>query len=585
MTQPLRTKIVATIGPASQDHQVLEAMIRAGMNVARLNFSHGDHAFHARSIELVRAAAAQVGKPVALLADLQGPKLRVGTIEGEGVRLEAGQLVTLSTEEDVGHNGVIPVQCEGLPAAVEPGDRILLDDGLIELEVVNTAEHAVEARVIVGGVLRSKKGLNLPRTSLNISAITNKDRHDLQFALLHHVDWVALSFVRTAQEILELKELIRQASAFGHLVPVIAKIEKPEALSNLDAIIQAADGIMVARGDLAIETSSEEVPLIQKEIIRACNVAGKPVITATQMLESMVHNPRPTRAEASDVANAIFDGTDAVMLSAETASGAYPVESVRMMARIAARAEEALVEHLPKPIRASEYHHSVAEAVAHAAVMTAMELKARAIITPTMSGSTARLVSKFRPPQLIVATTPNVAVQRRLVLHWGVHPFLAPRTENTDKMIETSVDVARREGFAAEGDIVVLAAGMAGSPPGSTDLMKVHSIRRVLGRGTGIGDHVVTGRVRKLIPPVDPSLEIGPDEIIVAPKTDHSFIDVAQRAAGLIVERGGTDSHAALLAVELGVPTVVGVKGATHRLEDGQKITLDARQGVIYEGA
>ncbi len=580
----LRTKIVATIGPASQNAETLEAMIRAGMNVARLNFSHGDHAFHARTIELVRAAAAAVSRPVALLADLQGPKLRVGLMEGEGVHLEEGQVVTLTTEPVTGHERIIPVQFEALPQAVEPGDRILLDDGLIELQVLERDEKTVKARVVVGGLLKSRKGLNLPRTSLNISAITEKDRQDLQFALAHQVDWVALSFVRTAQEVLNLKELIRQTAPFGRPVPVIAKIEKQEALLNLDEIVEAADGIMVARGDLAIETSSEEVPLAQKRIIHKCNQAGKPVITATQMLESMIHNPRPTRAEASDVANAIFDGTDAVMLSAETASGKYPVESVRMMAQIAARTEQELLKQLPRQ-GFPQPNRRVAEAVAHAAVMTAVELGARLIITPTMSGSTARLVSKFRPPQLIVATTPNPDVQRQLLLYWGVYPFFAPRTENTDDMLNRSVDVALQQGLAEEGDIVVLTAGTAGSPPGSTDLMKVHAIRRVLGRGTGIGDQIVAGRVRCLFPPVDPKLEVEPDEIIVAPKTDPSFIDVAQRAAGLIVEQGGAQSHAALLAAELGVPTIIGVKGATRALRDGQPVTMDTRKGIVYEGA
>lgn len=579
----LRTKIVATIGPASRSPEMLEQLIRAGVNVVRLNMSHGDHALHAENIERVRAASAAVGRPVAILADLQGPKLRVGQMSGEGVDLIPGQKVTLSTEGDlIGHDHIVPVQYDGLPAAVDPGDRILLDDGLLELQVLDTSEKTITAEVIIGGLLKSNKGLNLPRASLAISAITEKDREDLIFALEHQVDWIALSFVRTAQEVLELKDLIRQASAFGRPVPVIAKIEKPEAYRNIDAIIAVSDGIMVARGDLAIETSSEEVPMMQKTIIRKCNRAGVPVITATQMLDSMIRNPRPTRAEASDVANAILDGTDAIMTSAETAAGKYPLRTIETMVKIAARAEEAMFEMGLRTYTDEEY--SVAEAVARATVETAVELRAAAIITPTMSGSTARLVSKYRPPQIIVATTPSPMVQRQLALYWGVVPLLARRTESTDEMINSSIRAAMEQGLVQEGDTVVLTAGTAGSPAGSTDLMKVQVIKRVLGQGTGIGNQVVSGRVRRLEAPVDPQLDIESDEIIVTSRTDRSFVAVAQRAAGLVAEAPGLSSHAAILAVELGVPAIVGVENATRSLTDNQLITLDTRQGVIYEG-
>jgi pyruvate kinase len=580
----LRTKIVATVGPASRSPEMLEQMIEAGIDVVRLNFSHGDHAMHMETIERVRAASAKVGQPVAILGDLQGPKLRVGQMAGDGVLLTPGQSLTLTTERKViGEGDLIPVQYEGLPHALEAGDRILLDDGLLEMNVTGTDETTLSAEVVIGGVLKSNKGMNLPRASLTISAITEKDIADLHFALEHQIDWIALSFVRGAQEVLDLKRMIREASAFSRPVPVISKIEKPEAVRNIEEIIAVSDGIMVARGDLAIETSSEEVPMVQKMIIRACNRAGIPVITATQMLDSMIRNPRPTRAEASDVANAILDGTDAIMLSGETASGAYPLRAVQMMHKIAEHAEAELVAGGLRRFDVEE-KPGIPAAVAHATVETASELRAAAIITPTMSGSTARLISKYRPAMPIVATTPSPLVQRQLALYWGVIPLLARRTESTDDMLSASVRAALEHGLVSEGDTVVLTAGTAGSPAGTTDLMKVQVIERIIASGVGIGNQTVAGRVRVLRAPIDPMLELEPDEIIVTDKTDRSYVNVAQRAAGLITEQGGLNSHAAILAVELGIPTLVGVDDAVRKLRDGQVITLDARQGQVFEG-
>lgn len=578
----VRTKIVATIGPASRSPEMLEKLIEAGLDVARVNFSHGNHAMHAETIERIRTASVKVGIPIAILGDLQGPKLRVGQMGGEGVTIIPGQRLTLTTDKSViGEGDLIPVQYKGLPQALDSGDRILLDDGLLEMLVLETSETTVTAEVLIGGVLKSNKGLNLPRASLAISAITEKDRKDLIFALEHQVDWIALSFVREAAEVLELKKLIRQASAFSRPVPVISKIEKPEAVKNIDSIIEASDGIMVARGDLAIETSSEEVPMSQKMIIRKSNIAGIPVITATQMLDSMIRNPRPTRAEASDVANAILDGTDAVMLSGETAVGAYPLRTVKIMLKIAEHAEAVMVAG---GLRQYAQVKGVAAAVAHATVETAVEVNASAIITPTMSGSTARLISKYRPAMPIVATTPSPLVQRQLSLYWGVISLLARRTENTDNMINASVRATLAYGLVKEGDTVVITAGTAGSPAGSTDLMKVQIIKRVIGEGMGIGRQMVSGRVRILRPPIDPMLDIDADEIIVTERTNRSFVNVAQRAAGLITVQPGLNSHAAILAVELGIPTLVGVPNALKDLRDGQTITVDTRQGCVYDG-
>jgi len=478
----LRTKIVCTIGPASRDPATLRGLILAGMDVARLNFSHGDQEYHGENMARIRDAAAELGQPVAILCDLQGPKLRVGTMQEGGVLLEEGEEVTLTTRPILGHEGEIPVQYEDLPRDVEPYDRILLDDGLLELEVLRSEGTEITCRVVVGGLLESNKGVNLPRTPLSMPTITAKDRDDLRFMLEQGVDWVALSFVRTGQDVERLKSLVEEYDPQPIKAGVIAKIEKPEAVAHIDEIIAAADGIMIARGDLAIETSPEEVPMAQKMIIAKCNALGKPVITATQMLDSMIHNPRPTRAEASDVANAILDGTDAIMLSGETAVGKYPTASVRTMVRIAQQVERS--PHLYFPLyrlsesveRGSQDQRAVANAVSHAACYTAHELGAAAIITPTSSGYTARMVAKHRPAMPIVAIAHNARVQRQLMLQWGVCPLLAKRAEDTDQTIAEAIRTAERFGLVKAGDTVVVTAGSAGSGPGTTNIMKVQVV-------------------------------------------------------------------------------------------------------------
>ena len=487
----LRTKIVCTIGPASRDAETLRELMLAGMDVARLNFSHGDQSYHGENIERIRTVANEVGKPIAILTDLQGPKLRVGEMEGEGVLLAGGQKVILTTRPVLGHGGEVPVQYAKLPQEVEPGDRILIDDGLLELKVASSSDTDIACEVITGGLLKSNKGMNLPRASHAIPGITEKDRRDLRFVVEQGVDWVALSFVRNSGEVRELKEMIRELSAFGKVSDrcrVVAKIEKPEAVDDIDGIIEAADAIMVARGDLAIETSPERVPVLQKMIIAKCNILGRPVITATQMLDSMIRNPRPSRAEASDVANAILDGTDAIMLSGETAVGKYPVEAVRTMVRIAQEAERGWQEGLARlplspPLIGGDggvgLVTSIADAVSHATCGTACDLDAAAIITPTISGYTARIISKYRPHCPIIAVTPSPEVQRQLMLYWGVRPLLCKRAESTDETIAGAVRAAQEHGLVEHGDIVVVTAGAASSGPGTTDIMKVQELAPV----------------------------------------------------------------------------------------------------------
>ena len=580
----IRTKIVCTIGPASRSPEMLRSLITSGMSIARLNFSHGDLEFHGENVSRIRLAAEEVGKPVAILMDLQGPKLRVGQMEGDGVPLRAGGEVTLTSRSITGGAGLVPVQYQQLPALVQPGDRILLDDGLLELKVLETADTDIRCRVVVGGLLQSNKGLNLPRAHTSIPAITEKDKKDLMFALEQGADWIALSFVRNANEVIALQEMVRRNNAFGRPTPVIAKIEKPEAIQNIDAIVAAADGIMVARGDLGIEASPEEVPLMQKTIIRKCNEAGSPVITATQMLDSMIRNPRPTRAEASDVANAVLDGSDALMLSGETSVGQYPLEAVRTMVRIIERTEVELQQRIARAPSQPPKKRSIAEAVSHATRETAQDLEAAAIITPTVSGHTAKMVSKYRPQAPIIAVTPSPMVQRQLCLYWGVYPLLAERTANTDQMLADAVSTAREHGLVESGDLVVVTGGAAGSAPGTTNLIKVQVIERILTRGAGLGNRSVQGYTRLIRNELPDAEDIRPNDILVAERTTREFVPLARQARGVVIIEGGGRSHGAQMAMELGIVAIIGAADAWTKLDDRQAVTLDPVNGVVYEG-
>lgn len=590
----LKTKIVCTIGPASRAPEMLRQLILAGMNVARLNFSHGDQEFHGENIARIRRISAEIGQPVAILVDLQGPKLRVGNLGlgKEGIPLSIGQEIILTARPIVGHgveeNGEIaqiPLQYSSLPDEVHPGDRIFIDDGLLEVQVHEIEATDIRCRVITGGLLKSNKGLNLPNASLSIPAITEKDWEDLEYSLSAGADWIALSFVRSADEVHQLKARIAELSEFGRPAPVISKIEKPEALEEIDAIIAATDGIMVARGDLGIETAPEQVPMVQKMIIRKCNEAGVPVITATQMLDSMIRNPRPTRAEASDVANAILDGTDAVMLSGETAAGLYPLEAVKTMASIAREVEQSPGTHWERPAYIKRSVATVTEALSHATCETAHDLGAAAIISATASGHTALAVARYRPRCPIIAVTPSPMVQRRLLLVRGVFPVLGKRADNTDEMLDGAIETAVKSGLIQRGDTVIITAGISANMPGSTDLMKVETIPEVLAEGTGVLDSIVVGRVRCLVPPItiSPS-DIDADDILVIAESDRTLIPLARRAAGLVTESGGPGCHAYTLATELGIPAIVGVQDALEVLSDGMEITMDTGRGQIFTG-
>ncbi|RIK53774.1 MAG: pyruvate kinase [Chloroflexi bacterium] len=580
----LRVKIICTIGPASRELDVLTKLAGAGMNVARLNMSHGTHEYHRGTIERVRQVSEQLQKPIAILADLQGPKLRVGKMQEGGVPLKKGEELILSTDEIVGAPGRVPIQYDELPRQVRPGEHILVDDGLLELEVISSGDTEIKTRVIIGGLLTDNKGMNLPDASLDIAALTPKDLEDVHFALANQVDWIALSFVRTAHEVLELKSIIQNNSAFGRVPPVVSKIEKPEAVRNIDAIIHASDAIMVARGDLGIEVATETVPMIQKQIISKCLAAAKPVITATQMLDSMIRNPRPTRAEASDVANAVLDGSDAIMLSGETASGSFPVEAVQTMVKIAEEAERAMFSTDACRGYAKPEVYTAAGAICHAAMQTADELNAKAIIAPTVSGATARFIASFRPMVPVIAVTPSPMVQRQLCMHWGTYPLLTRRLSNTDEVVNDAINVAQQAGLVQPGDSVVLTAGVVGSVRSATNLMMVRTIERVLVRGTGLGQREIAGRIVAIQPPANGmNPTIGPQDIIFARNIDRSCLKLLQRAGGLITPDVGLDSYGAVAAVELGIPAIIGAQGDLDALVDGKNVILDATTGQVIE--
>ena len=472
-----RTKIVCTLGPATADESSMRGLMQAGMDVARVNFSHGDHTTHAKTISLLRRLAEQEGKLLAIMADLQGPKLRVGEIEGGAVCIETGANLALTTRPVPGSAQAVHLPHPEIVRDLGVGQRVLLDDGQIELTVIEKTDIDLICRVENGGALSSHKGVNLPGAKLQISSLTPKDRTDALFAAEQGVDLMALSFVRRSADVLELRQFLQ---AHGADLPIIAKIEKPEALQVFDDILEISDGVMVARGDLGVETPPEEVPFHQKRIILASNCAGKPVITATQMLQSMIEHSKPTRAEASDVANAILDGTDAVMLSGETAVGAHPIEAVRTMQRIAENAEEHLPQdrwaHLLKTHEVKRGNFPATEAISQATVQVALAVGAKAIVTTTMSGMTARMVARHRPSMPVIATTPNLQTLRSLALVWGVQPVLVEGFEHTDEMIHMTVEAAVRAGIVSGGDVIVVTAGIPFGGRGKTNFLKVHTV-------------------------------------------------------------------------------------------------------------
>ncbi|WP_353894103.1 pyruvate kinase [Proteinivorax hydrogeniformans] len=576
-----RTKIVCTIGPASESPEMLKKLMLAGMDVARLNFSHGDHKEHGERIKNIRKVSEEIGKNVAILLDTRGPEIRLKKFAQGEITLQEGDNFTLTTEDIEGDESKVAVTYEGLVDDVKAHDRILIDDGLVEMEVKEVEGKNVHCKVINGGELSNRKGVNIPNVSISLPAMSEKDYNDIVFGIEQKVDFIAASFIRKASDVIAIKKVLEENKSDIH---IIAKIENQEGVDNLDEILNVVDGLMVARGDLGVEIPAEEVPLAQKTMIEKCNKAGKPVITATQMLDSMIRNPRPTRAESSDVANAIFDGTDAIMLSGETAAGSYPEEAVLTMAKIAQRSEEATRFEEIQGKKGFVPENVVTDSISYATCNTAKQLEASAVITATQSGYTAKMVSKYRPECPIVAVTPNRTVLRKLLLTWGVYPVLSNPTESTDDMLYESVASALESGYINNGELVVITAGVPVGVSGTTNLLKVHTVGDIILKGMGIGKGSVVGDVIVAKDKEELDRKRGQGDILATLTTDSDMVNSLEGIKAIIAEEGGLTSPAAIVGLNLKIPVIVGVNDATKTLQDGQQITVDSERGLVYKG-
>ncbi len=579
-----KTKIVCTIGPASESVEILVDLITAGMNVARLNFSHGNHEEHSMRIQNIRKASEITGKTVAILLDTKGPEIRTHKMENDGIELEEDAEIIITMDEVLGTKERFSISYAQLLDDVHVGSHILLDDGLIDLEVIHICKEKkeIKTKVINSGMLKNNKGVNVPGVRVNLPGITEKDKKDILFGVEQDVDYIAPSFVRSSNDVLEVRALLKKNNA--EHINIIPKIENKEGITNASKILEVSDGMMVARGDLGVEIAAEEVPLVQKELIRKANAVGKPVITATQMLDSMQRNPRPTRAEASDVANAIFDGTDAIMLSGETAAGMYPVESVETMNAIALRIEESLnySEMLTK--RSKTMNGTITDEIGQSVAHSAYNLDVAAIVTPSASGHTARMVSKYRPQAPIIAVTKSESISRKLSLLWGVFAYVGEDVKSTDEMFEAAVKVATDAGVAHPGDLVVITAGVPIGQKGSTNLMKIHRVGDIVAKGQGLGRKSSFGKVVVANTAEEAIRRVEAGSILVTRSATEDMKEALLRVAGLITEDSELTSYGALIGVSLEIPVVIGVENATTVLKDGEYITIEAGYGIIYHG-
>jgi len=579
-----RTKIVCTIGPSSEDPAILKQLVAEGMNVARLNFSHGTHEEQKKKIETLKTLRQELQVPLALALDTKGPEIRLGTFENDApIELAIGDAFTLTTRDVVGTKEMVHVSYEGLPADVAPGTRILIDDGLAELQVVSIENGTeIHCQAMNYGVLSNRKGVNVPATNIQLPAMTETDRNDILFGLEEGIDMIFASFIRSAGDILAIRALCEENG--GERVQIFAKIESEQGVNNLDEILSVADGIMVARGDLGVEIPTERVPLVQKSIIRKANLAGKSVITATQMLDSMQRNPRPTRAEVNDVANAILDGSDAIMLSGETAAGKYPVEAVRQMRVIAE-----MMEKSPDFLRTIESRDSwvsvdVSSAISRSTCIIAQQVQLAAIVASTASGFTARQISRYRPVTPVIAVTPSEQTYHQLALVWGVFPVLSTVSKGTDELIERCILAALSTDFCHEGDQIVLTAGIPVGQGVSTNFIKVHTIGDIVVSGTGIGDGIVVGKAVHGSTAAEVQDHFHDGDILVCHTTGPDMIGFIEKAGAIIVEEGGLTSHAAIVGLHFGVPTIVGATNACRLIDEGEAVTVDASSGVVYKG-
>ena len=574
-----KTKIICTLGPAVDHAETIERLIRTGMNAARFNFSHGSHAEQLARLNMFKKVRDTLGAPVATILDTKGPEIRIKTFADGPVTLEQGQGFILTTDDVPGDGHRVSVTYANLHKEVGPGCRILVDDGLIELRVQKVEGHEIHCEVENGGPLSSNKSINIPDVHILLPSLTDKDREDLKFAVDNDFDFIAASFVRKASDVEDIRAELRKHG--GDNIRIIAKIENREGVENLEGIIAASDGIMVARGDLGVEIPAHEVPILQKKMIKATIRAGLPVITATQMLDSMMENPRPTRAEITDVANAIYDGTSAIMLSGETAAGKYPVEAVQTMDAIALRTEADInyakrMRNLPGSSRLS-----IAAATAHAACTTAMDIGADAILTVSQSGATARLVSRFRPGTTVVACLLSERVQRQMALYWGVVPLLMPYAQNTDQLIEFAIQAAEKAELVKQGDLVVITAGVPVGVSGTTNMIKVHLVGGALLNAVGVGASNASGPLCVCRSLEDVAAKFRPGDVLVVPYTTNDLLPYIRQAAAVISEESGTNGHAATVGLTLGKAVIVGAAGAVQRLKDGAMVSVDCARGVV----
>lgn len=577
-----KTKIICTIGPATDNEESLRELMLAGMDVARINFSHGSHEAAAETVARIKKVREELDLPVAILLDTKGPEIRIKEFKDGSVKLEAGQKFTLCTDDVEGDETQVSISYKDLTKDVDSGSRILIDDGLIELEVISIKSGRIMCEVKNGGVISNRKGVNVPNVSLSMPYISEKDRSDILFGIEQDFDFIAASFCRNASDVLQVKQLLEKNNA-AH-IGIIAKIENAEGVENIDEIIEASYGIMIARGDMGVEIDMQDLPVIQKKLIKKTYRAGKVVITATQMLDSMIRNPRPTRAETTDVANAIYDGTSAIMLSGETAVGKYPIEAVKTMAQIAERTERD-IDYVQRLERwRFETRMDVSNAISHATCTTAHDLRASAIIALTYSGGTARQISRFRPNCPIIAPTLSESARRRLNLSWGVMPIMSEMRGNTDELFDHAVECAQTTGIVRDGDLVVITGGAPIGVAGTTNIMKVHLVGHILVSGIGISNSNATANVCVAKNAETLAAEFKDGDIVVTDNITNDMIPVLKNASGIITEEPGEARNARILAMALDIPVIISAAGATGILKSGTIITMDGRHGMVYSG-
>ena len=574
-----KTKIVCTLGPSTDQPGILRQLLENGMNVARFNFSHGDYAEHRGRLDTLRALSAELDVPVPAMLDTKGPEIRLGEFANGSEKLVTGQKFTLTTREVAGTSEICSVSYKDLPRDVIAGGRIMLDDGLISLRIDNVTDTDILCTVENDGTIKTKKGVNVPGVHLSMPYMSQRDREDILFGIEQGFDLISASFTRSAQDIMEIRHLLDEHNA---KIRIIAKIENQEGIDNIDEILTVADGIMVARGDMGVEIDFTEIPIIQKDMISQCVACGKPVITATQMLDSMIENPRPTRAEITDVANAIYDGTSAIMLSGETAAGKYPVEAVKTMDAIA-RKTESDINHVKRmaQMAGGRTRLSVAAATAHAACTTAQEIGADAILTVSQSGTTARLVSRFHPGTPIVACLLDQQVRRQMALYWGVEPIMMPYVNSTDELVSQAVECAEAAGLVRRGDLVVVTAGVPVGVSGTTNMIRVQQVGGALLNAVGVGDKKASGPLCVCRTLAEVAEKFHSGDVLVVPYTTNDLLPYIRQAAAVITEEASTDCHAATVGLTLDKPVIVGAANAVSRLTDGTMVTVDCVRGLV----